>query len=125
MLAVLAASLWVPYIIRVNIDPTASPDDFKHPGDLSRLHPWVHRAHRAHLYPLEHLLPFAILVLILNSLGGFSTLSSWTALAFLYLRIAHAAGLISGLARMLVRPMIFAAGWVCCLLMPYAVFKTT
>ena len=41
MLAVLAASLWVPYIIRVNSDPAASPDDFKHPGDLSRLRPWV------------------------------------------------------------------------------------
>jgi hypothetical protein len=64
-------------------------------------------------------------VLILNSLGGFSTLSSWTALAFLYLRIAHAAGLISGLANMLVKPMIFAAWWVCCLLMPYAGFKVT
>ena len=72
MLAVLAASLWVPYIIRVNSDPAASPDDFKRPGDLSRLHSWNHRAH---LNLLEHLPPFTILVLILNSLGGFSTLS--------------------------------------------------
>ena len=122
-LAVLAASLWIPYIIGVNGDPAASPDNFKRPGDLSKLRPWVHRAHRAHLNLLEQLLPFAVLVLILDKVNGFSTLTYWTALGFLLLRIAHALGMISGVARMPLRPMLFTGGWICCLLMAYAVFR--
>jgi len=66
--------------------------------------------------------PFAILVLIIDRVDGFTTLTYWTAIAFFWLRIAHAVGMITGKARMPVRPMIFNFGWVCCLIMGYAVF---
>ncbi|MFY9209662.1 MAG: MAPEG family protein [Aestuariivita sp.] len=120
-LMILAASLWIPYIVGVNSDP-ADPDSFPRPGDLTQLRPWVHRAHRAHLNLLEQAIPFAILVLLVDRLDGFTTLTYWTAIAFFWLRVIHAAGMISGYARMPIRPIIFSLGWLCCLLMAYAVF---
>ena len=126
-LALLAASLWVPYIVGVNLQKQAAdaPDPFVRPGNLSDLPAWVHRAHRAHLNMLEQFLPFAVLVLLVDRLGAYSALTYWTALAFLGLRLAHAIGMISGLARMPVRPILFSLGWICCLLMAYAVFTAS
>lgn len=120
-LMILAASLWIPYIIGVNSDP-ADPDNFTRPGDMSLLRPWVHRAHRAHLNLLEQAMPFAVLVLLVDRMDGFSALTYWTAIAFFWLRVAHAVGMISGVARLPLRPIIFTLGWVCCLIMAYAVF---
>lgn len=120
---ILAASLWIPYIIGVTTDP-AAPDNFTRPGDLSAVRPWVHRAHRAHLNLLEQGIPFAILILILDRIDGFSTLTYWTAIAFFWLRVAHAVGMITGVARLPLRPIIFTAGWVCCMILAYAVFAT-
>lgn len=120
-LMILAASLWIPYIVGVTTDP-ADPDNFTRPGDLSKLRPWVHRAHRAHLNLLEQAIPFAVLVLLLDRLDGFTSLTYWTAIAFFWLRVIHAAGMISGYARMPIRPIVFNLGWVCCLIMAYAVF---
>jgi len=123
-LALFAASLWIPYIVGVNTEPQTgdTPDPFVRPGDLSTLRPWVHRAHRAHLNLIEQLVPFAILVLIVDRLDGFTTLTFWTSIAFFWLRIIHAIGMISGVARFPLRPAIFLLGWVCCLLMGFAVF---
>ena len=120
-LMILAASLWIPYIIGVNTDP-ADPDNFTRPGDLTALRPWVHRAYRAHLNLLEQGIPFAILVLLVDRMDGFTALTYWTAIAFFWLRVAHAAGMIAGVARMPLRPILFTAGWICVLIMGYAVF---
>ena len=124
ILSLFAASLWIPYIIGSTQEPATegAPDDFIRPPDLNTRPAWVHRAHRAHLNLLEQFLPFAILVMLVDRLDGFGALTFWTALAFLVLRIAHAIGMISGTARMPVRPLLFTLGWVCCLLMGYAAF---
>ncbi|MBW4710284.1 MAPEG family protein [Roseobacter sp. YSTF-M11] len=122
MLSVLAASLWIPYIVGVNIHPQEGVDDFARPPPLTGFPDWVHRAHRAHLNLLEQLLPFALLVLVVDRLGGYSALTFWTAIAFFWLRVAHALGMISGVARFPLRPMIFVGGWLCCLIMAYAAY---
>lgn len=119
-LSILAASLWIPYIIGVTTDP-AEADNFTRPGDLTALRPWVHRAYRAHLNLLEQFLPFAVLVFLVDRLDAYSALTLWAAIAFFWLRVAHAVGMITGLARMPLRPILFTAGWACCLLMGYAV----
>jgi uncharacterized MAPEG superfamily protein len=82
----------------------------------------VDRAWRAHLNLLEKAMPFAVLVLILDRVGGFKALTYRTALVFLTLRVAHAVGMITSVARMPVRPILFTAGWVCCLIMGHSVF---
>jgi uncharacterized membrane protein YecN with MAPEG domain len=87
--------------------------------------PWVHRAYRAHLNLLEQAFPFALLVLIIDRMDGFTALTHWTAITFLWLRVLHAAGMISGFAKMPLRPILFTAGWLCCLIMAYAVFSST
>ncbi len=123
-LSLFAASLWIPYIVGVTRQPDVAdgPDDFHRPPDMTRLPAWVHRAHRAHLNMLEQFVPFAVLVLLVDRVDGFSTLTYWTAIAFFWLRVAHALGMISGIARMPLRPILFNLGWLCCLIMGYAVF---
>ncbi|WP_299769326.1 MAPEG family protein [uncultured Tateyamaria sp.] len=127
MLAVMAASLWIPYIVGVNTAPEGSipadaPDGFRIPPDPSVQRPWVHRAYRAHLNLLEQSVPFAILVLLLDRVDGFTALTVWTSVAFLLLRVAHAVGYITGTAGFPARPLIFTGGWLCCLLMAWAFF---
>ena len=124
-LALLAASLWIPFIIGVNTVPAGSmpddaPDGFNRAANWRLHRPWVQRAYRAHQNLLEQGIPFAILILILDRIDGFSALTASTALAFLGLRIAHAVGYITGWAGFPVRPIIFTAGWVCCVVLGVA-----
>ncbi len=123
-LMILAASLWIPFIVGSGSDAGAV-DGFDRPHDVTKLKPWVHSAHRAHLNLLEQAFPFAVLVLIIDRMDGFSKLTYWTAIAFFWLRVLHAVGMISGMAKMPLRPILFVLGWVCCLIMAYAVFAAT
>ena len=120
-LMIFAASMWIPYVIGITSDPSKE-DAFERPADIRNLRPWVQRAHRAHLNLLEQGLPFAVLVLLVDRLDGFSALTYWTSIAFFWLRVAHAGGQISGIAKEPLRPIIFTAGWICVLIMAYAVF---
>lgn len=124
-LTLLAASLWIPYIVGVNSAPKGSvpdgaPDGFHLPADFRNQRPWVQRAYRAHLNLLEQFVPFAVLVMLVDRAEGFTALTYWTAIAFFWLRVAHAVGYITGRAGFPARPLIFTAGWLCCLIMFYA-----
>lgn len=126
-LGLFAASLWIPYIVGVNTVPEGSlpadaPDGFERIANPHVHRPWVQRAYRAHLNLLEQLVPFALLVFLVDRVDGFTALTYWTAIAFFWLRIAHAVGFITGWAQLPARPIIFTLGWVCCLIMGYAVF---
>ena len=112
--ALLAACLWIPYIVGVNTE-TADVSDFTRPPDLTRMRPWVHRAYRAHLNMIETLIPFAAVVLIAHVAGVSGTVTLWATIAFFWLRVAHAVGMISGLATFPIRPIIFTASWLCTL----------
>lgn len=122
LLTIFAASLWIPYIVGVNMHLPEGVNPFQRPHDGAGLPDWVIRANRAHINLLEQGLPFAILILILHVIGGFTTLTAWTAVIFLALRVVHAVGMISGIAQMPARPIIFTAGWICILVLGYAVF---
>ncbi|WP_424964930.1 MAPEG family protein [Dinoroseobacter sp. S375] len=124
-LMVLAASLWIPYIVGVNKYDVPGSEPFVRPTPLDQFPPWVHRAHRAHLNLLEQALPFSVLVLLLDRLDGFTALTFWTCITFFWIRVAHAAGMIMGWAAMPLRPLLFLVGWVCCLLLAYAVFAAS
>ncbi len=109
---VLVASLWVPYIIGVNMHPVAGVDSFARPPDLTQFPDWVHRAHRAHLNLVEQYVPFAGAILMAHLLGSTSVAIQAAAVAFVLLRAAHALGMIMGWARMPVRPILFTAGYL-------------
>ncbi len=122
--ALLAASLWIPFIVGVNMIPADGPPDFSRPPDLSRMPAWVHRAHRAHLNMIETIVPFAAVVLIAHVAEVSTTVTVAAAIAFFWLRVAHAVGMISGLAGFPVRPIIFTASWACTVAIGVAVLLT-
>ena len=122
-LTIFVACMWIPFV--VGIAKHDAPDDangFNRPADLTKAPAWVHRAHRAHLNQLEMLLPFAVLVLIIDRLDGFTALTYWTAIAFFWLRVLHGVGMVSGWTVFPVRSILFNAAWICTLIMGYAVF---
>lgn len=67
-------------------------------------------------------MPFAILVLLVDRADGFTALTMWTSAVFLALRAAHAIGFITSRAGLPLRPILFTAGWGCCLIMGWAFF---
>lgn len=121
-LMMLAASLWIPYIVGMNKHLPDGVNNFQRPYDGSGLPDWVTRANRAHLNLLEQALPFAIIILVLHAADGFTALTYWTAIVFFWLRVAHAVGMITGHAQMPLRPLIFTAGWVCVIILGVSAF---
>ena len=110
--ALLAAGLWIPYIIVLNSNEfEGQADSFVRPSDQRQMPAWVHRAHRAHLNLLEQFLPFAIVVVIGHLAGATSGWFGTLAMAFFVLRCIHAVGMISGWTQMPLRPLIFTAGF--------------
>lgn len=118
---ILAASLWIPYIVGVNTMPQAEGDPFARPGDLTAMPAWVHRAHRAHLNMIETATPFAVLVLLAHSLSVSTAVTALAAALFFWLRVAHAIGMISGYARFPLRPILFTLSWLCTLVIAWQV----
>ncbi|WP_293573461.1 MAPEG family protein [Phaeobacter sp.] len=112
--ALLAGSLWIPFIIGVTTE-TADFTDFSRPPDHFRMRPWVHRAFRAHQNLLETTIPFAIVVLVAHVAGISTAITITAAIAFFWIRVLHAVGMISGLAIFPIRPVIFTASYACTL----------
>lgn len=124
--AILAASLWIPYIVGVNTSEAGSPADldsrdFSRPAEPSLQRPWVHRAYRAHLNLLEQFMPMAALVLIAHVAGVTNAVTVWATGLFFALRVIHAVGMITGIAGLPARPILFTAGWACVMAMAAAV----
>ena len=122
--AVLAGSLWIPFIVGVNAtDFPGKAQLFVRPPDAGQLKPWVHRSLRAHQNLLEQFVPFAIIVLV----GAVTHVSTPETVAcsitFFWLRVAHAVGMISGWARLPLRPMIYVAGWIVTLVFAWQVLS--
>ncbi|MFK7792263.1 MAG: MAPEG family protein [Devosiaceae bacterium] len=109
----MVASLWIPYIIGVNLHPIAGADPFARPPDNAQFPDWVQRANRAHLNLVEQYVPFAGALLLAQGLGVSSIAIGWAAAAFVVLRLGHAVGMIMGWARMPLRPLMFTSGYVC------------
>jgi uncharacterized MAPEG superfamily protein len=118
--ALLAASMWIPYVIGISTDPSEE-EAFARPAQIANLRPWVQRAHRAHLNLLEQAMPFAVLVLIAHASGLSNTTTALAAAVFFWARVVHAIGMISGMARLPVRPIIYTVGWVCILIFAWQI----
>jgi uncharacterized MAPEG superfamily protein len=120
--AALAASLWIPYVVGINTTPYEGKETaFTRPPDQSKMPAWVHRSHRAHLNLLEQFVPFAVIVIIGHLLKISTPVTAWCAILFFWLRLIHAVGMISGIARFPVRPALFTAGWLVTMVFAWAV----
>jgi uncharacterized MAPEG superfamily protein len=120
--AILATSLWIPFIVGVNSTTYEGQEEsFVRPPDPSKMTPWVHRSYRAHLNLLEQFLPFAVIVIVAHLLKVSTPVTVWCAILFFWLRVAHAIGMITGWARLPVRPLLFTAGWLVTMVMAWQV----
>jgi uncharacterized MAPEG superfamily protein len=125
MTAILAASLWIPYVVGINSAPKPAPDapnTFVVPPDPLKERPWVARSYRAHQNLLEQFGPFAVIVLIGFVLKVSTPVTVWCSAVFFWLRVAHAVGMITAWARLPWRPLIFTAGWVVTMVYAWSVF---
>lgn len=111
--AVLAGSMWIPFVVGVNLYDTDPPIDFAHPPELRIFKPWVQRAYRAHLNLIEQGAPFAVLVLVAHLAEVSTAATVWATVAFFWLRVIHAVGMVSGWLGYPARPIVFTAGWFC------------
>ncbi|MEO0665659.1 MAG: MAPEG family protein [Pseudomonadota bacterium] len=110
---ILAASLWIPFIIGVNTTESSAQVTADGRANIPAMVPWVQRANRAHLNLLEQAMPLAVLVLIAH-LGGVSSAITVAAVAaFFWLRVAHAGLMIWGRHTFPWRPILFTLGWFC------------
>jgi len=111
--ALLAGSLWIPFIVGVNTtDFPGKAQLFIRPPDHGQMKPWVHRSLRAHQNLLEQFVPFAIIVFVGAVTQVSTPVTVVCSITFFWLRVAHAIGMISGLARLPLRPMIYVAAWI-------------
>lgn len=125
VLGLLAASLWIPYIIGVNMmpRPAGAPDVFVVPPDPLDNAPWIARSYRAHQNLLEQLLPFAVLILIAAILGVSTAITRGAAIAFVVIRVCHAVGMITATARLPLRPLIFTSGYIAIIVIGWQVLR--
>jgi len=122
-MAVLATSLWIPYIVGVNITPSApeAPSPFVVPPDPLQMTPWIARSYRAHQNLLEQFAPFAVLVFIAHVLQVSTSVTQWACIVFVVLRLSHALVMISARPRWPLRPVIFTLGFVVNLILAWQI----
>ena len=111
--ALLAGSLWIPFIVGVNMHGDETTADFRRVPDKTRLPHWVQRADRAHMNLLEQFMPMAVLVLTAHLAGVSNAITAWTMVAFFWLRVVLAVGMVTGTTLFPVRSILFTLGWVC------------
>ncbi len=104
--------IWVPYtalyggIVGIKAGTTDLPP-------TSKLPHWAKRCHRAHMNLIEILVPFAVLVLMLQLLGKTSGGTATAAAIFFFARLAHAGLYTLGVPYL--RTPTFAVSWLVCL----------
>ncbi|MEL6915644.1 MAG: MAPEG family protein [Pseudomonadota bacterium] len=120
---VLAASLWIPFIIGVNSTESAEQVTADGRANIPAMVPWVQRAHRAHLNLLEQAMPLAVLVLVAEAAEVSSAVTVAAVAAFFWLRLGHAALMIWGRFTFPWRPVLFTLGWLSPLALAVELFR--
>ena len=116
----LALVIWIPYTI-AGVGITGFPAaTFERPA-TDKLPEWAKCMHRAHMNLLEALLPFAVLVLMLRSLGISDSGTANAAMVFFLARVVHAAAYPMKIP--FVRTLAFAVGLLCSLYLLWRAFN--
>lgn len=109
--SVLSLVLWVPYILG-RITAWGLMDTMGYPQRELPLPTWAVRMRKAHHNLTENLVPFAALVLVVNSAGLSNDITVLGATVFFWARVAHAVVYTAGIP--VLRTLSFAAGLVGC-----------
>ena len=118
---VLTGLLWVPYILdRVAVRGLKAAMDNPKQGDTPQSS-WAMRLYFAHTNAVENLVVFAPLVLILDSIDGFSRTTTIACAVFFWARLAHA--IIYALGVPVLRTLAFVVGFGAQVVLVLAIFK--
>jgi uncharacterized MAPEG superfamily protein len=109
--AMLTAALWIPYVVcQVMTNGFLTPQNYADP--TPRPVPlWGKRADRVYLNAVEVFAPFAALVIVAHLSGKLNEMTAFWAMAFFWLRAAHAVVYWLGLPY--IRTLVFTLGFVC------------
>ena len=108
--ALLTASLWIVYIAaQVMTNGFLTPENYVDPKPRP-VPLWGERANRAHLNAVESFAPFAALVLIAHVTARADTTTAFCAMAFFWLRLAHA--IVYWLGLPFIRTIVFTLAWI-------------
>jgi uncharacterized MAPEG superfamily protein len=108
--AILAASLWIPYVVaQVTTNGPLAPPDYADPTPRP-LPLWGKRADRAYINSVETFAPFAALVIAVHLSGKANAMTAFWATSFFWLRLAHAAVYLLGIPYL--RTVLFTLGYV-------------
>ena len=108
--ALLTASLWIVYIAaQVMTNGFLTPENYLDPKPRP-VPLWGERANRAHLNAVESFAPFAALVLIAHVTGRADATTAFCAMAFFWLRLAHA--IVYWLGLPFIRTIVFTLAWI-------------
>jgi len=116
--ALLTSLLWIPYILKLLAEQgvLSALMDGEHVAPPQA--PWSQRAKRAHTNAVENLVVFAPLVLAVEITEANSALTATACAIFFYARLGHYVVYTLGLP--VIRTLLFAVGWVCQILLGYA-----
>jgi uncharacterized MAPEG superfamily protein len=108
--AILTASLWIPYVVsQVTTNGALKPPNYVDPTPRP-LPAWGKRADRTYINAVENFAPFAALVIVVHLAGKANTMTAFWAMAFFWLRLAHAVIYLLGIPYL--RTLIFTLGYV-------------
>lgn len=108
--AILTASLWIPYIVCQSMtNGLLTPQNYLDPKPRP-VPLWGKRADRAYLNAIESFAPFAALVIVVHLAGKANGMTAFWAMAFFWLRLAHAVVYLLGIPYL--RTLIFTFGYV-------------
>lgn len=119
---VLTALIWVPYILNRIVEMGLVPAVYNPQPDLAAERPWANRMFRAHANAVENLVVFAPLVLVVVLAGASSDLTLKACVVYFFARLAHA--IIYTLGVPVLRPFLFTIGFVCQMVLAWAVLST-
>ncbi|MGI9406360.1 MAG: MAPEG family protein [Hyphomicrobiaceae bacterium] len=112
MSVLLCLVIWIPYtalyggLDGVKVGTSQVPQ-------TQRLPDWAQRCHRAHMNLVETLVPFAILILMLQATGKADGATATAAANFFFARAAHAIVYTMGVPYL--RTVAFSISWLVCL----------
>lgn len=104
--AVLTALFWIPYILDVIARNKLS--EAVGYGELS-MSPWAERLKKAHYNAVENLVPFAVVVLVANSIGLSNEATTMSATVYFWARVVHPVVYTFGIPWL--RTLAFLAAW--------------
>src|SRR4030088_1774697 len=108
--AILAASLWIPYVVaQVTTNGALKPPNYLDPTPRP-LPLWGKRADRAYINAVETFAPFAALVIVVHLAGKANAMTAFWAASYFWVRLAHAVVYLLGIP--LVRTVLFTLGYV-------------